>query len=189
MRDEMAPAPDGHQPDRRAALMLGGAAALAAAGLGWATWQKQAASRLSPEAAQALWQAEFEQPDGRPLSLAAFRGKPLVLNFWATWCPPCVKEIPLLVEFYRQQSSNGWQMIGLAIDQPTPVKRFMQELNMPYAVGLAGLNGTELMKILGNDRGGLPFTLVLDAKEGILQRKLGELHAGDLGEWLKKSSA
>ena len=69
------------------------------------------------------------------------------------------------------------------------MKRFMKELEMPYPVGLAGLNGTELMKILGNDRGGLPFTLVLDGKEDILQRKLGELHAGDLAQWLKKSSA
>lgn len=158
-----------------------------AAGLGWMTWQRQQPEVLSASASVQLWQAEFETPKGEVLKLASLRGKPLLINFWATWCPPCVEEIPLLVDFYRQNASKGWQVLGLAIDQPSRVKRFVTELEMPYLVGLAGLNGTEMMKTLGNDKGGLPFTLVLGANEGVLMKKLGQLHAPDLASLAKLS--
>lgn len=173
--------------DRRRFLAVTAVAGVMAAGLGWATWRKQQGQALSPEAAQLLWSSTFDTPQGAPLALDSLRGKPLLINFWATWCTPCVQEIPLLMDFYRQNAANGWQLLGLAIDQPTPVKRFIAEMNMTYPVGLAGLNGTELMKALGNDRGGLPFTLALAADGRILMKKLGQLHAPDLADLAKVS--
>jgi thiol-disulfide isomerase/thioredoxin len=175
------------QTDRRRFLAVTGVAGLIAAGLGWATWHKQQARALSPEAAQLLWSSTFDTPQGTPLVLDSLRGKPLLINFWATWCTPCVQEIPLLMDFYRQHAANGWQLLGLAIDQPTPVKRFIAEMNMTYPVALAGLNGTELMKALGNERGGLPFTMALAADGRILMKKLGQLHAPDLADLAKVS--
>ena len=168
-------------PSRRSLLAVGAAAL--AAGAAWNWWRLQASS-LNPGVLQSLWDASFEQPDGSMLKLADYRGKPLVLNFWATWCTPCVEEMPLLNAFFQQNKAKSWQMIGLAIDQPSAVKRFLVQHPVEYAIGLAGLDGTELMKTLGNEAGGLPFTLVLNAQSGVQMRKLGKLTSSDVQSWI-----
>ncbi len=125
----------------------------------------------------------FETPNGAPLALQALRGKPLVLNFWATWCPPCVEELPLLDGFYRQNAGKSWQVVGLAIDQPSSVRAFLQRTPVSFPIGLAGLGGTELSQALGNLSGGLPFTVVLAKNGDVLQRKMGRITAADLASW------
>lgn len=167
---------------RRDAVLVGVAAAAGLAGVGVAL-NRHALTALSPEAMQALWSAEFDQPDGQVMRLSAFQGKPLVINFWATWCPPCVEEMPLLDAFYQQNASNGWQVIGLAIDQPSRVRQFLGQRSVSYPVGLAGLNGTALGTQLGNEQGGLPFTVVFDAKGTLKSRKLGKLSEDDIRSW------
>ena len=166
----------------RRVLMLGGAGA-AAAVVGAGLWQWR--SRPDPAAA-ALWALRFERPDGAPLVMAAFRGRPLLLNFWATWCPPCVKELPMIDQFQRDQrgpAGKGWQVVGLAVDQRAPVLAFLQRQPVSFDVGLAGLQGIDLARTLGNTGGGLPFTIALDRHGGIIQRKLGSLQAEDLARW------
>ena len=166
---------------RRTLLAVAAGALLAGAGL--AVWR----SRLSPlpdQALNALRQSQFEQPNGEPLLPAAFLGQPLVINFWATWCTPCVEEMPLLDAFFQQNQAKSWQVLGLAIDQPSAVKRFLTQHPVTYPIGLAGLNGTSLMAELGNEQGGLPFTLVIDAQQGLRFRKLGKLSQNDLNAWL-----
>lgn len=153
------------------------------AGAGMAVWQSRRAT-LPAQALDALRQSQFDQPSGEPLSPAAFLGQPLVINFWATWCTPCVEEMPLLDAFFQQNKSKNWQVLGLAIDQPSAVKRFLTQHPVTYPIGLAGLDGTALMAQLGNDQGGLPFTLVIDAQQGLRFRKLGKLSQNDLNAWL-----
>ena len=166
----------------RREMLLGGVAVLAAlAGVGVAL-RKQAAS-LDAEAEQALWSAEFDTPDGQVLKMQNFQGKPLVINFWATWCAPCVEEMPLLDVFFRQNTSKSWQMVGLAIDQPSRVRQFLSLNAVSYPIGLAGMTGTSLGRLLGNEQGGLPFTLVLDGKGQVIQRKLGKLSAQEIESW------
>jgi thiol-disulfide isomerase/thioredoxin len=131
-----------------------------------------------------VWTAEFDTPKGETLKLADFRGKPLVLNFWATWCPPCVEEMPLLDAFFRQNSANGWQVIGLAIDQPSLVRRFMGQFPVDYPIALGGMNGSELGRLLGNAQGGLPFTVVFDAAGNVKVQKLGKLSADEIKSWV-----
>jgi len=124
--------------------------------------------------------------------MAAFRGRPLLLNFWATWCPPCVKELPLIDQFQREQrerldprgaAGKGWQVVGLAVDQRAPVLGFLLRQPVSFDVGLAGLEGIDLARTLGNTGGGLPFTIALDRQGGIIQRKLGSLQPDDLARW------
>jgi thiol-disulfide isomerase/thioredoxin len=115
--------------------------------------------------------------------MMAFQGRPLVINFWATWCTPCVEEMPLIDDFFRQNKVNEWQVIGLAIDQPSRVRQFLNQFPVSYRIGLAGLNGTELAKKLGNEAGGLPFTVVLDADGQLKHRKLGKLTAEEIKKW------
>ncbi len=163
--------------------LLAVAAAALAAGVGVQWWRHSPQTPADPSL-QALWMASFEQADGTPLKLADFQGKPLVLNFWATWCTPCVEEMPLLNAFFLENKAKSWQMIGLAIDQPSAVKRFLGQHPVEYAIGMAGLEGTELMKNLGNPTGGLPFTLVLNAQGQVQMRKLGKLTESDIRSWV-----
>ncbi|WP_310625925.1 TlpA disulfide reductase family protein [Limnohabitans sp.] len=156
-------------------------AALAGAAM---AWKRNALQEIAPTAKEALWAAEFVTPSGESLHMSSLQGRPLVLNFWATWCPPCVEEMPLIDAFYRQNKQYGWQVVGLAIDQPSRVRQFLSQFPMSYTIGLAGLDGTELGKLLGNEQSSLPFTVVLDKEGRLKQRKLGKLTPEDIQNWV-----
>ena len=160
---------------RRRQLLLGGSALVALAGL-------SACSR-GAEPPAAFWSQSWESPDGQPLAAADLRGQPLLVNFWATWCPPCVEELPLLDQFYQSRRAQGWQLLGLAIDQPSAVRAFLARRPLSFPIGLAGLGGTELSRELGNSNGGLPFSVLFDRAGRLVERKLGRLHADDLERW------
>lgn len=169
-------------PARRRFLYAGvaGAAALAGAALALWKWRTEEGRR---DAAAVLWPMSFETPAGTTLAMHALRGKPLVLNFWATWCPPCVEELPLLDGFYRQNAAKSWQVVGLAIDQPSAVRKFLERTPVSFPIAMAGLGGTELGHALGNLGGGLPFTVVVGESGEVLQRKMGRVTAADLAAW------
>ena len=160
---------------------MAAAAALGGAGLAW--WRLQPRA-VQAGAEQALWTQAFDTPEGAQLAMGAFAGKPLLLNFWATWCPPCVEELPLLNTFHRENKANGWQVVGLAIDQPSSVRKFLARLPLDFPVGLAGLGGSELGRSLGNLTGGLPFTVVFGAEGRVLHRKMGQVTPQDLQKWV-----
>lgn len=151
------------------------------AGLAWRTYQRESQALSAAEAG--FWQQQFTQPDGAMLVTASFKGKPLVLNFWATWCPPCVEELPLLNAFFNENKAKGWQVLGLAVDRATPVTHFLTQSPLAFPVALAGFPGIELSKSLGNLSGGLPFTVVFGPAGTVLQRKMGKLHSDDLRAW------
>ncbi|WP_414708682.1 TlpA disulfide reductase family protein [Ramlibacter sp.] len=165
---------------RRALLAGAGAAALLAGGA--AAWWRLRVDE-SAGSIDALWPLSFRTPEGATLAMAGFRGKSLLVNFWATWCPPCIDELPLLDGFYREHASKGWQVVGLAIDQPSAVRAFLQHTPVAFPVGLAGLQGTELTKTLGNEVGGLPFSVFVDASGKMRERRIGRLSRPDLDRW------
>ena len=158
------------------------AVAAGAGGLGLALWQARRGEEAAAQQA-AFWAMRFERPEGGELLLAAWRGRPVLLNFWATWCAPCVTEMPLLDAFHRSQGSGGAQVLGLAIDSPSPVREFLKRRPMSFAVGLAGLDGIELARTLGNPSGALPFSVLFGADGRALTSKLGALHPPDLETW------
>lgn len=175
-----SPVPAGANRGRRRTLAgVALAAALTGAGVAWWRFQPGAADTSD------WWQQDFSTPDGKTLSLVEFRGRPLVVNFWATWCPPCIQELPLLSRFFEQNNSNGWQVLGLAIDQPDAVQRFLERTPVTFPVAMAGPRGVELTRLLGNTVGGLPFSVVFDADGRLQHRKLGQLHEPDLAAWLR----
>jgi thiol-disulfide isomerase/thioredoxin len=130
-----------------------------------------------------LWQQQFAQIDGSMVSMATFKGKPLVLNFWATWCPPCIEELPLLSAFFSENKANGWQVLGVAVDQAQPVKNFLTKTPLSFPVVLAGFSGIELSRSLGNLSGALPFSVVFSSIGQVLHRKIGRLSDDDLQAW------
>lgn len=168
---------------RRRVLLAGVAAAAALAGAGLAWWRLRP-GELESGVEQALWQRRFPRPEGGELVLQSMRGKPLLINFWATWCPPCVEELPMLDRFYREHAAQGWQIVGLAVDQLAAVQGFLRKLPLSFPVGLAGFEGAALARSLGNQTGGLPFTVVLDGRGRVLARKMGQLTPQDLQQWV-----
>ncbi|OGB67407.1 MAG: hypothetical protein A3G29_13150 [Burkholderiales bacterium RIFCSPLOWO2_12_FULL_64_99] len=134
----------------------------------------------------AFWQQQFDTPQGTPLAWTALKGRPIVLNFWATWCPPCVKEMPELDHFQREFAAKGWKVVGLAIDGPTPVREFLAKVQVGFDIGLAGFGGTELAQTLGNTVGGLPFTVLIDAQGRVRHRLMGATDLAQLSEQARR---
>jgi len=169
----------------RRGWLIGAGVGVVALGAGVA-WQ--VARRPPTGVRHPVFDARFQRPDGRTLVMAELRGRPLLLNFWATWCPPCIREIPLLDRFARQQRAAGWAVVGLAVDKLEPVREFLLRQPASFEIGLAGPDGVALSRTLGNDGGGLPFTAVLD-RQGILHdRHVGELRDGQLQQWVGELS-
>lgn len=173
--------PENVRPARRGWLLAAAGAVAVAAGaaLGWRRHS------LAEAETDGIWQHSFPTPEGGTLALASLKGRPLLVNFWATWCPPCVEELPLLSRTYSEKKDQGWQMVGIAIDQPEPVRRFLERAPVSFPVALAGLSAVALTKELGNSGGGLPFTVVFDANGKLRHRKLGQLKPSDLDSWLR----
>ena len=134
----------------------------------------------------------MQDVEGQPFDLAAHRGQWVVVNFWATWCAPCIKEMPELDAFAKEQAAlgpAGWQVIGLAVAGPTPVREFLARTPVSFPVGLAGFGGTELARSLGNGGGGLPFTVVLDARGEVIHRKLGATDLKEMKDWRRQDAS
>ena len=130
MNDRDKPVPGSR---RRAWLGAGVGVLAAAAGAGVAWWRLQPHAP-APGSADQLWTLNLQTPQGASLPLAGFRGRPLLVNFWATWCPPCVEEMPLLDGFYREHAAKGWQVVGLAVDQPSAVRTFLQRTPVSFPI-------------------------------------------------------
>jgi thiol-disulfide isomerase/thioredoxin len=179
---------------RRQWLTLGVAAAatVAGAGLAWRSMKEEqgvghpsttgsvAGKEGASDSEKAFWGMRFDAPTGDALLMQSFMGRPLLLNFWATWCPPCVEELPLLNQFFGENKAKSWQVIGLAIDQPNAVRKFLEKTPLNFPVAMGGLEGTEISRSLGNSAGSLPFSVVFDAQGRIVHRKIGTLGAAEL---------
>lgn len=173
----------------RRGVVIATAVGVAAAAAGGAlAWWRAAFSGQAERAADALWALRFERPEGGSLVMADFRGKPVIVNFWATWCVPCVRELPALQRFAREQGARGWKVVALAVDQPVPVLEFIDRFKLDLPVALAGIDGLEWQRAMGNTSGGLPFSVVLDARGRVRQRRLGESHYDELMKWAAEAS-
>ena len=178
---------------RRTGLVAAGAVVAIGAGAGTAWWRSMKAPAMASAQAPAsaataesrFWAMSFAGVDGEPVRIGSFRGKPLLLNFWATWCAPCVAEMPLLDAFGDRTSATGWQVLAIAVDSAEAVRQFLALHRLDLPVALAGANGLQLSRDLGNSFGGLPFTAVFDATGRLAHHHVGAVDSVMLETWLE----
>ena len=154
----------------------------AAAGYGVHAWRLGDADRSAAEMMMAIQLADL---DSRWQPLGQWRGKVLVVNFWATWCAPCREEIPGFVRLQEKYREQGLQFVGIAIDQRDSVQAFAREFGMNYPLLLGGIDSVELSRLAGNRVGALPFTLVFDRNGRIIARELGAFKESKLDAMVK----
>lgn len=172
-------------PNRRAWLAHAGLRAVGLMALGhWGT-VAHAQNGGKARNLDALWNFEVVSLDGAAHTLRKFQGQPLLLNFWASWCAPCIEELPLLSRFSRQLAAKGWRFAGIAVDTAPNVKRFLARAPVSFEVVIAGSRGLRLSQTLGNTAGGLPYTLVVNSKGEIVGGVSGLVSERHLRDWEK----
>ncbi len=128
-----------------------------------------------------LFAATLTGLDDQPVALAQWRGRPLIVNFWARWCGPCRTEIPELIKLRKQYQGKGLEVVGIGIEDKTePARDFAKAYEMDYPVVLGKDKGLDLMRTLGNAKMGLPFTVAIDRQGRVVVVKLGGIKGEEL---------
>lgn len=138
----------------------------------------------APVETAVLFAQSFNDANGDLQPMDQWQGRLLVVNFWATWCAPCIEEMPDLQKVQVEYAARGVTTVGIAIDNASAVKRFRDEQNVGLPLLVAGAAGTELVRQLGNASGALPYTVLVDRSGIVVQSKLGRLHESELRAWL-----
>ena len=165
---------------------------LALLALAAGAWLAQ--SRYAPQPAEAsavsgLWQLAYPDLQGRTQPLSQWRGQPLVLNFWASWCAPCREEMPDFDALRTEHRANGVEFVGIAIDNAASVAQFLQQMPVSYPILIGEGAAHSLARALGNPSGALPFTIVLDRDGRVVLAHLGRLPRATLDATLRKFGA
>jgi peroxiredoxin len=138
-----------------------------------------AAARPAKPLPEVLPAFELKDRDGKPRRLSEWTGRPLVVNYWATWCPPCVREIPLLRKLRADRRKQNLEVIGIAVDFREDVLAFAAREKLDYPLLIGEEDGLEAVSAVGMTPA-FPFTLFADSKQRIVALKVGELHQAEL---------
>jgi thiol-disulfide isomerase/thioredoxin len=157
-------------------------------GLGASYLRHQESSNPLPNGVyEEFLSTQWNDPSGQAIDMKDWGNKILVINFWASWCPPCVEEMPLLAKMQDNVDPKKGQVIGIAIDSPSAVREFLAKTPVPYQIAIGGLEGSNWGKKLGNTQGALPYTVVIDQKGNKLFMKLGKLSEDDVNNTILKA--
>ncbi len=141
---------------------------------------------LPKEAVTQFFTVQLNDVNGKPQALAQWRGKVLVINFWATWCPPCREEMPEFSRLQAKHAADGVQFVGIALDTAENVISFSKQHPVGYPLLIAESEGTELSRRLGNSQLALPYTVVLGPQEEVQITRLGRIPESELDGLLKR---
>ncbi len=122
--------------------------------------------------------------DGNSAIVADSLGKLTLVNFWASWCAPCRREMPMFESMYRANSAKGFTVIGIAIDSPEKTQAMLDSMDISYPILYAEKTGNQLMESIGNPQGLLPYSLLLNEKGELIDQVLGTIHEPQITDWV-----
>lgn len=157
-------------------IVVAGAAALT----GYLAQKGMQPAAAKASASEALMATRLPDLHGVEQGLEQWRGKVMIVNYWATWCPPCIKEIPEFSAVSRRFADQPVQFVGISIDDTDKVKAFRDQYDVPYPLLIATINELKLTAELGNEAQALPITLIVDPTGAIRHAKLGTLSESEL---------
>ena len=166
--------------NRRQWMMIGGISLLALlAGIFSSHWITQTGLASDPSI-KAFFANSWQTPEGKPANSDHWRGKILVVNFWASWCPPCVEEMPTLDKIAQEYASKNVLIVGIGIDSPSNIREFLEKTPVSYPIVIGGLEGSNLAKQMGNSQGALPYTVIVNQNGKAVFTKLGKISEEEL---------
>ncbi len=134
--------------------------------------------------AERFFEQTFNDLDGRPAAMSQWQGQFVVVNFWATWCAPCIEEMPDMQAIHNEYAPRGVVVVGLGIDSPSALRGFRDQHGLTLPLFAAGAAGSDTGRSLGNSAGALPYTVLINPDGRIVQARLGRVHQSELRRWL-----
>ena len=141
----------------------------------------------SDASVKAFFGHPWQTPDGKLANLNEWQGKVLVVNFWASWCPPCVEEMPALDHLQQEYLQKNVLFVGIGIDSPSNIREFLKNTPVSYPIVIGGLEGSNVSKQMGNTQGALPYTVIIDARGRSVYTKLGKIDEDELNKAIKSA--
>ena len=184
---------------KRRTILFGAGGLVAMLGTAWFAWKSSSARAPAANRAigsqsgvnasakvdpAAFYEASLPDLDGKTVALREYLGRPTVVNFWATWCAPCVQEMPYLDAIAKNSPKLGF--VGIGIDTESNIKQFVSKIPVSYKLVVAGHGGISMVRALGNAAGGLPFTVLLTEDGSIFDTILGQVEPEDLKNRISK---
>lgn len=143
---------------------------------------------LQPDAGslstQTLFAAKFSDVNGKPQAISQWKGKIIVVNFWATWCPPCREEMPELSQLQQQYRNRGLVVLGISTDELDKIQEFVKENPVSYPLLAGEIDAMNVGLSLGNDKGVLPYTVIIKSDGDIAKAYFGRVNQAQLNEAL-----
>ena len=143
-------------------------------------------TKIDPASIDRLFASQLHDSEGKMVSLASWRGKTVVVNFWATWCPPCREEMPGFSRLQRKYATNSVQFVGIALDNSENVRSFLTQFNVDYPLLIGDTEGADLARKLGDSQLALPYTLVIAPNGEVRFAQLGAISEQALDSQLKQ---
>ncbi|MEZ5651186.1 MAG: TlpA disulfide reductase family protein [Burkholderiaceae bacterium] len=178
------------KPGLRAWLTTGGAAIVALAiGAGVGLLHRQTPATGAAVPLDHLLGQQVPDATGQPVDMSVYRGRVLVLNFWATWCPPCVQEMPEIDDIQAEYRDQGVTVLGLGLDTSERITAFSEKLKVNYPLFAMDAAGLAVVRDFGNEQGALPYTMVYDRQGREVARKLGRISREELRRAVERALA
>ncbi len=166
--------------NRRQWIMISGISVLALlAGVFSSQWISQTGLASDPSI-KAFFANSWQTPDGKSANSENWRQKVLIVNFWASWCPPCVEEMPTLDKIAQEYDPKNVLIVGIGIDSPSNIREFLLKTPVSYPIVIGGLEGSNLAKQMGNAQGALPYTVIINSRGKAIFTKLGKISEEEL---------